>query len=123
MIALCNEGAAQRAALISFRDNISTILRSHRADPLMALTLIEGTLAVLQLPPADNLIAETTHWRYRRGANEKNRDRMRRRRGSSQHPINAPKSLIRPLTEADLEGLSLEEEFEKWNRRDSDPHN
>lgn len=123
MISLCNEGAAQRAALLHLRDDLLTILRSHRADPLMALTLIEGTIATLQLPPADNLIAETTHWRYRRGANEKNRDRMRRRRGSSLHPINAPKSLIRPLTEKDIADLNLEEEFEKWNRRDSDPHN
>ena len=119
MISLCNEGAAQRAALISFRDNISTILRSHRNDPLMAITLIEGELATLQLPPADNLIAESVHWRYQRSANEKNRDRMRRRRGSSSNPINAPKSIIRPLTEEDLSDLNLEEEFARWNKGES----
>jgi hypothetical protein len=89
----------------------------------MAVTLIEGTIATLQLPSADNLIAETMHWRYRRGANLKNRDRMRRRRGSSSHPINAPQSILRPLTDSDLEGLNMEEEFERWNRGDSGPQN
>ena len=116
MISLCNEGASQRLALIRLKDDITTILRAHRADPLMAITLIEGTIAALHLPSADNLIAESMHWRYRRGANLKNRDRMRRRRGSSSHPINAPHSIIRPLTDSDLEGLNLEEEFERWNK-------
>jgi hypothetical protein len=85
----------------------------------MALTLIEGEIAVAQLPPADNLIAESVHWRYSRGLNEKNRDRMRRRRGSSERPSNAPKSMFRPLTEEDIADLNLDEEFEKWNKGES----
>jgi len=116
MIALCNEGLAQKSTLVHFRDSLRTILAQHRNDPLMALTLIEGEIAVLQLPPADNLIAESVHWRFRRGANEKNRNRMRRRRGTPSHPINAPTSVIRPLTDSDLQDLNLDEEFEKWNR-------
>ena len=116
MIALCNEGLAHRQAFVRLKDDLISILQSHRTDPLMAITLIEGTLAVLQLPPADNLIAESVHWRYRRGANEKNRDRMRRRRSTPSHPLNAPTSMFRPLTEEDLSDLNLDEEFEKWNR-------
>lgn len=119
MISICNEGAAQRAALIRFRDSLLSILRQHREDPLMAITLIEGELALLQLPPADNLIAESVHWRYRQGDNLKNRERMRRRRGTGAGvQPNAPHSMFRPLTGADLQGLdpSLEEEFQKWNK-------
>ena len=117
MIALCNEGAAQRAALVGFRDAISTILRAHRSDHLMAITLIEGTIATLTVPSADNIIAESVHWRYRQGDNLKNRERMRRRR-TGEHPHNAPTSMFRPLTASDLQGLEpdLLAEYEKWNR-------
>ena len=47
MISLCNEGAAQRAAFTRLRDDLLSILRAHRSDPLMAITLIEGTIATL----------------------------------------------------------------------------
>ncbi|PYS90892.1 MAG: hypothetical protein DMF62_03570 [Acidobacteria bacterium] len=119
MIALCTEGLAQRQAFVRLRDEISTTLAAHRMDTLMAITLIEGIIATSQLPPADNLIAESVHWRYRRGANEKNRDRMRRKRATQPHPINAPTSVIRPLTDSDLENLNLDEEFARWNRGES----
>jgi hypothetical protein len=118
MISLCNEGLANRQALIAFRDSLLSILRAHREDPLMAITLIEGTIAALAVPSADNIIAESVHWRYRQGDNLKNRDRMRRRRGTGSHPPNAPTSMFRPLTTTDLEALEpdLLAEYEKWNK-------
>ena len=118
MIAICNEGLAHRGALTALRDNLLTILRQHRENPIMAITLIEGELAVLQLPKADNIIAEATHWRYRSRDNLKNRERMRRKRGTGASPPNAPTSMFRPLTDSDLQGLEpdLLAEYEKWNR-------
>jgi hypothetical protein len=116
MITLCEEALRQREALVRFKDSISTILRSNRADPLMTITLIEGELALLQIPPCDNIIAENVHFRHRRKENLSNRNRMRRRRGgeaSDGIQPNAPHSLIRPLTGADLDLLA---EYEKWNR-------
>ena len=121
MIALCTEGLAHRQAFVRLRDSLLSILREHRNDPLMAITLIEGTIATLHPPAADNLIAETVHWRYHRKENEKNRERMRRRRDTSPNPINAPTTLVRPLAEADFEGLDfdIQAEYEKWNKGES----
>ena len=118
MITLCDEALAQRTALARLRDEVLSILRQHRNDPLMAITLIEGTLAILQIPPCDNIIAENVHFRNRRRENESNKARMRRKRDTPPGvQPNAPLTLIRPLAEADFEGLGdLAAEYEKWNK-------
>jgi hypothetical protein len=117
VITLINEALALRRVHLALREEIMTALAAHRADSQQAVALIESALLWHQTPHCENIIAESVHFHQRRKENERNRNRMRRHRETpAGTPRNAPLSLIRPITDSDLDGLDLLEAYEKWNK-------
>jgi hypothetical protein len=117
VITLINEALELRKVHLALREDIMAALQSHRGDPAQAVALIESALLWRQTPSCEHTIAESVHFHQRRKENERNRNRMRRNRSTpAGQPKNAPLSLIRPLTDFDLEGLDMQEAYDKWNK-------
>lgn len=117
MLAVIKEGLRLRRYAESLRDEISGALRNARngADAGMTLILIEGALAVNQLPNSDSILIEARHYQINARANSKRKEwaRKKRREKGLSETNTAPSNLVKPEDPDELDILSNYQDFNK----------